>query len=281
MAFSALAHESALEDRMGLLDGKVVVVTGASKGIGAGLAVGVARHGARVAINYKSDADGAAETVRRITAGGGRAIALQADVGKPGEARQLIAAAVEQLGAVNVLVNNAGRTRFGPASGVSLDDWDDVVDTNLKGTFFTTVAAVERMPEDGGSVINISSCAATLMVQDHSIYTMSKTGIEGLSRQLALEYAPRKVRVNVIAPAATSGERNLEYDPDYDRKWASVTPMGRVGSPGDYVGPAVFLASDMSSFLTGQTLNVDGGWSLKGHTPDMSDYDYSADRKRG
>jgi NAD(P)-dependent dehydrogenase (short-subunit alcohol dehydrogenase family) len=266
---------------MGLLDGKVVVVTGASKGIGASLAIGVARHGATVVINYKVDAEGAAEMVRRITAGGARAIRLQADVGKPDEARHLISAAAEQLGAVDVLVNNAGRTRFGPASGVSLDDWDDVVDTNLKGTFFTTVAAVEHMPEEGGSVINISSCAAALMVRDHSIYTMSKTGVEGLSRQLALEYAPRKIRVNVIAPAATSGARNLEYDLDYDRKWASVTPMGRVGSPEDYVGPVVFLASEMSSFLTGQTLNVDGGWSLKGHTPDMSDYDYSVDRMRG
>ena len=266
---------------MGLLDGKVVVVTGASKGIGAGVAVGVARHGAAVVVNYKHDDAGAAETLRNIAAAGGRAIASQADVGRPDEARRLISDAVEQLGEVNVLINNASRTRFGPASGVSLEDWDDVIDTNLKGTFFTTVAAVDRMPKEGGSVINISSCAAAPMVRDHSIYTMTKTGIEGLSRQLALEYAPLNIRINVIAPAATSGARNLEYDPEYDRKWASVTPMGRVGVPEDYVGPIVFLSSEMSAFLTGQTLNVDGGWSLKGHTPDMSSYDYSADRLRG
>lgn len=266
---------------MGLLDRKVAVITGASKGIGAGVAIGLARHGAAIVVNYKTDAEGAADTVRRITAGGGRAVAVQADVGQPDKARGLISAAAEQFGSVNVLVNNAGRTRFGPPSGVSLEDWDDVVNTNLKGTFFTTVAAVEQMPPEGGSVINISSCAAALMVRDHSIYTMSKTGIEGLSRQLALEYAPRNVRVNVLAPAATSGERNLAYDPDYDRKWGSVTPMGRVGVTEDYVGPIVFLSSDLSAFLTGQTLNVDGGWSLAGHTPDMTGYDYSSDRERG
>jgi NAD(P)-dependent dehydrogenase (short-subunit alcohol dehydrogenase family) len=266
---------------MGLLDGKVVLITGASKGIGAGIAVGIARHGAAIVANYKNDAQGAAETVNAIAADGGHAIAIQADVGRPEDARRLVSETVEQLGTVNVLVNNAGRTRFGPANRVSIEDWDDVVTTNLKGVFFTTVAAVENMPPEGGSVINISSCAAALMVQDHSIYTMSKTGIEGLSRQLALEYAPRNVRVNVVAPAATSVERNREYDPDYDRKWGSVTPMRRVGTPEDYVGPIAFLASDMSAFLTGQTLNVDGGWSLKGHTPDMSDYDYATDRRRG
>jgi 3-oxoacyl-[acyl-carrier protein] reductase len=266
---------------MAALDGKVVVVTGASKGIGAGVAVGLAGHGASVVVNYKHDGGGAADTVARVEAAGGRALALQADVGRPDEARALISKTVEQLGAINVLVNNAGRTRFGPASAVTLEDWDDVVDTNLKGTFFTTIAAAELMPSEGGSVINISSCAAALMIQDHSIYTMSKTGIEGLSRELALEYAPRNIRINVIAPAATSGARNLEYDPDYDQKWASVTPMGRVGVPEDYVGPVVFLATDMSGFLTGATLNVDGGWSLKGHTPDMTDYDYSRDRIQG
>lgn len=266
---------------MGLLDGKAVVITGASKGIGAGLAIGVARHGAAVVVNYKTDAAGASETVRAITSAGGRAIAVQADVGDRDEARHLVDAAVLEFGDVNVLVNNAGRTRFGPAHDVSLADWDDVVDTNLKGTFLTTVAAVERMPQDGGSVVNVSSCAAALMVQDHSIYTMSKVGVEGLTRQLAFEYASRGIRVNAIAPAATSGERNLEYDPDYDQKWASVTPMGRVARPDDYVGTMVFLASELSSFLTGQILHVDGGWSLKGHTPDMSGYDYSADRRRG
>jgi NAD(P)-dependent dehydrogenase (short-subunit alcohol dehydrogenase family) len=266
---------------MGLLEGKVAVVTGASKGIGAVLAIGLARHGAAVVVNYKTDAEGAAETVQRIAAAGGRGASVQADVGRPDEARGLISAAVEEFGSISVLVNNAGRTRFGPPGGVSLEDWDDVVDTNLKGTFFTSVAAADRMPREGGSIVNISSCAAALMVRDHSIYTMSKTGIEGLTRQLALEYAPRRIRVNVLAPAATSGERNLAYDPDYDRKWASVTPMGRVGVPEDYVGPIVFLSSELSEFLTGQTLNVDGGWSLAGHTPDMSEYDYSSDRERG
>jgi 3-oxoacyl-[acyl-carrier protein] reductase len=266
---------------VGLLDGKVAVVTGASKGIGAGIAIGFARHGAAVVANYKNDADGASETIKRIETDGGQGCAVRADVSDHGDAAELIATTVERFGRVDVLVNNAGRTRFGTPSGVTAEDWADVVDTNLKGTFLVTVAAVASMPPEGGSVINISSCAATLMVRDHAVYTMSKAGIEGLSRQLAFEYAPRGVRVNSIAPAATTGERNLEYDPNYDSKWAVVTPMGRVGTPDDYVGPAVFLASDLSRFMTGQLLNVDGGWSLQGHTPDMADYDYTGDRRRG
>jgi NAD(P)-dependent dehydrogenase (short-subunit alcohol dehydrogenase family) len=154
------------------------------------------------------------------------------------------------------------------------------VDTNLRGPFFGSVAAAKAMlANGGGSIINISSCAAKLMVQYHSVYAMAKGGLENLTRQLAIELAPQ-VRVNAIAPAPTSTERNRSYDPDYDTKWGAMIPARRVAFVEDYVGPCVFLASDQSRFVTGQILNVDGGWTLRGCTPDTSGYDFSQDRKR-
>ena len=180
-----------------------------------------------------------------------------------------------------MLVNNAARTRFGPLFEVTEEDFNEVVDTNLRGPFFGTVAAARRMSaQGGGSVINISSCAAKLMVEYHSSYAMAKGGLENLTRQLAVELAPT-IRVNAIAPGPTSTDRNRGYDPDYDQKWAAVIPARRVGFVEDYVGPCVFLASDDSAFLTGQILNVDGGWSLRGFTPDTSGFDFSKDRTRG
>jgi 3-oxoacyl-[acyl-carrier protein] reductase len=262
------------------LDGKVAIVTGASKGIGSALAIGLARYGAAVAVNYKNDQAGAAATCAAIRELGGTALEIGADVGDPEESRALVARVVAELGRLDVLVNNAGRTRFGPAHEVTLEDWDDVINTNLRGTFFTTMEAVAAMG-DQGSVINISSIAAHLMVIDHAVYTTSKAGLEGMTRQLALELAPRGIRVNAIAPAATSTERNQGYAADFDESWARVTPIGRVAVPEDYVAPLAFLASDASSFITGQTLHVDGGWTIKGHYPEMSHHDYSADRQRG
>ena len=161
------------------------------------------------------------------------------------------------------------------------EDFEDVVSTILRGPFFGSMAAARRMMEKGsGSIINISSIAVRQIIPFHSSYTMAKAGLEALTRQLALELAPR-VRVNCVAPAATSNDRNRAYDPDFDPKWAAVTPAGRVGQVEDYVGPCVFLASDEAAYVTGQVLTVDGGWTLRGCTPDMSDFDFSEDRRRG
>jgi NAD(P)-dependent dehydrogenase (short-subunit alcohol dehydrogenase family) len=261
------------------LEGRAAVVTGASKGIGRTLAIGLARAGAKVAVNYKNDEAGAQETCHAIHALGGTAIAIAADVGVLDQVRRLIDTAHRELGRLDVLVNNAGRTRFGPAGAVTLEDWEDVMNTNVRGTFFATTAAVEAMGEQG-AVVNISSCAATLMVAYHAVYTTSKGAVEAMTRQLALELAPR-VRVNAIAPAATSMERNWEYDPSFDRSWQEVTPMGRVATPEDYVAPLVFLASDASAFMTGEVLHIDGGWTIKGDYPGMAHYDFETDRRRG
>lgn len=261
------------------LQGKVAVVTGASKGIGRALAIGLARDGAHVAVNYKSDHEGAEVTCSAIRALGGEAVAIGADVAHLEDVRRLIDAAYDQLGRIDVLVNNAGRTRFGPAQNVTEDDWDDVINTNLRGAFFATIAAAEAMGDPGGSVINISSIAATLMVAYHAVYTTSKGGLEAMTRQLALELAPR-VRVNAIAPAATSMERNWEYAADFDESWSRVTPLGRVATPEDFVAPLLFLASDASAFVTGEVLHVDGGWTIKGHHPDMEHHDFERDRRQ-
>lgn len=264
-----------------LLKDKVVLVTGASKGIGRGLAVGLAREGAVVGVNYKTDREGAEQTQLSIEKVGGTAKVIQADIGKKEEAEGMVKEFVHQFGRVDGLVNNAARTRFGPFDKVTREDWLDVVNTNLGGTFFGSAAAVRYMVSgEGGSIVNVSSCAASLMVPYHSVYTMSKGGVEALTRQLALELAP-EVRVNCISPAPTSTERNRQYDPDYDEKWGQVIPMKRVAQPQDMVGAVAFLISDSSSYVTGQILQVDGGWTLKGHTPDLSREDFSSDRERG
>ena len=262
------------------LYGKVVLITGASKGIGQGLAVGLASQGAVVGVNYKTDHQGAAATVHRVEEVGSQAEAFQADIGSKQEFEQLVETVYQRFNRLDILINNAARTRFGPLSQVTEEDFNDVVDTILRGPFFGSVAAADKMKESGGgSIINISSIAVRQIIPFHSSYTMAKGGLESLTRQLALELAPA-VRVNCVAPAATSNERNWTYDPDFDLKWASVTPSKRVGRVQDYVGPCVFLASDESEFVTGQILTVDGGWTLQGYTPDMSGFDFSKDRQR-
>jgi len=263
------------------MSGRAAVVTGASKGIGRQLAIGLASAGADVVVNYKTDQAGAEEVCRRIRElDRGRAHAVGVDVGSSQGARALTDGAKDAFGRLDLLVNNAGRTRFGPAGDMTDEDFDDVVNTNLRGAFFASVFAAELMGEAGGSIVNISSCAASLMIEHHSLYTMSKGGLEALTRQLAFEFAPR-VRVNAIAPAPTSNARNLQYDPEYDTNWGRVIPMERVAQPEDFVAPLLFLATDASAFLTGEVLHVDGGWTLKGHTPALDSYDYSADRSRG
>ena len=262
------------------LSGKVALVTGASKSIGQGLAVGLAGVGARVAVNYKNDLVGAEATCERIRQAGGEAEVFQADIGAKADFEQLVDQVCERFGRLDILVNNAARTRFGHVFDITEDDFDDVVNTNLRGPFFGSAAAARRMiAQGGGAIINISSCAAKVIIPHHSSYTMAKGGLEALTRQLAIELAPH-VRVNAIAPAPTSNERNLGYDPDYDRKWAAVMPAKRVAQVEDYVGPCVFLASADAALLTGQILNVDGGWTLIGFTPDMTQFDFSHDRQR-
>ena len=262
------------------LAGRVVLITGASKGIGRGLAVAFAAHGAQIAINYKNDRAGAEATREAVKASGGLGEIFKADIGSRKEFEGLVDATCQHFGGLDVLINNAARTRFAPFKEITEEDFDDVVNTNLRGPFFGTAAALSRMLErGGGSIINISSCAARLMLPFHTAYSMAKGGLETLTRQLALELAPR-IRVNAIAPGPTSSERNYGYDPQFDQRWGEVIPSGRVGLVEDYAGICVFLASDDSAYITGQVIGVDGGWTVKGYPCDMSKSDFSNDRTR-
>lgn len=264
-----------------VLSGKVAVVTGSSKGIGRGLATGLSSHGATIVVNFKNDGEGADETATSIRESGGEALVLGADIGQPGEAARLIDETVSRLGRIDVLVNNAGRSRFNWALELTNHDFDDVVDTNLRGTFFASQAAARHMLRTGGgSIINVSSCAATLTALYHSLYTMTKAGIEALTKALALELAPT-VRVNAVAPGPTTVERSLQYDPDFESKWGAVVPLGRTARPTDIVGPVAFLASDLARYVTGAVLHVDGGWTVQGTTPAMDEFDVTADQRRG
>jgi 3-oxoacyl-[acyl-carrier protein] reductase len=176
------------------------------------------------------------------------------------------------------LVNNAARTRFGPIKETTEVDFDDVVNTVLKGPFFLSLRSAQSMKQRrGGAIVNVSSIAVSGIMPFHGAYTMAKGGLEALTRQMALDLAP-KVRVNALAPGATLTDRNLRYSEGYANTWARVTPLGRVMMPADYVGLVAFLTSDEAQVITGQTIYADGGWSLLGHTPQMDDFDFSSDK---
>lgn len=262
------------------LEGKVAIVTGGSKGIGRELAIGLSAAGATVVVGYKTDEEGARATCVAIAESGGTAVPVQADVSIEQSVSRLIGTTHDTCGSVDVLVNNAGRTRHTPVGDVTRQDWDDVMDTNLRGPFLASVAAAEAMTS-GGVIINVSSCTATLAgAYPQVVYTTSKGGVEVMTRQLAIELAP-KVRVNALAPGATAIERTLEYGPMFRESWGQIVPLGRVAEPRDYIPPLVFLASDASAYMTGQTLHVDGGWSIQGNYPDRSLFNFTGDRQRG
>ncbi|MFZ5831523.1 MAG: SDR family NAD(P)-dependent oxidoreductase [Planctomycetota bacterium] len=250
------------------LQGKIALVTGASKGIGRALAIGMAREGADVVVNYNSDRDGADAVVAEITELNRRAVAVKADVGQVAEIREMFARVQQEFGRLDVLVNNAGVTGWTSLFEITESQWDWVVDTNLKGTFFCSLEAARIMRQHGGSIVNVSTNCAELGVKNLVAYATSKGGIHAMTRQLAVELAPYRIRVNTFAPGPTQVDRNLRDDPDYDRTWGSVVPMQRTAHPEEMIGPAVFLASDDSSYMTGQVFFVDGGWTAQGKIPE-------------
>jgi NAD(P)-dependent dehydrogenase (short-subunit alcohol dehydrogenase family) len=255
---------------------KVALVTGASKGIGRALALGLAREGAHVVVNFQTDQAGAESAVREIVALGRESIAVQADIARVDQVDGLFRAVSARFGRVDVLVNNAAVTGWGDLFAMSEADWDRVVDTNLKGTFFCCQKAARLMLDSGGSIINVSTNCAELGVKNLAAYAASKGGIQALTKQLAVELAPYRIRVNTLAPGPTVVERNLKDDPHYDETWGRVVPLGRAARPEEMVGAAAFFASDDSAFVTGQILFVDGGWTVAGRLP--TDYFEAAAR---
>lgn len=242
------------------LEGQSALVTGGGRGVGKGVALALARAGCRVAVNYRANVDAATQTVREIEQLGVDAFAVRGDVGKAADVRSMFDEVLGRFGRLNTLVNNAGVQTWKRLLDVSEAEWDDVINTNLKGCFLCTQAAAGHMREHGGgSIINIGSGSNKLPFPRLVAYTASKGGIEMFTRAAAIELGEFAIRVNCVAPGAIEIERTKLETVDYGEKWGSLTPLGRVGTPAD-VGPAVvFLAGPESGFITGQTIWVDGG----------------------
>jgi 3-oxoacyl-[acyl-carrier protein] reductase len=242
------------------LSGRTALVTGADRGIGRGIAVALARAGCQVAINYQSSPDLAEPVVSELKGLGVEAIAVRADVRHASEVTEMIGEVVRHFGGLAILVNNAGVQTWTPLLEVTEAQWDLVVDTNLKGCFLCMQTAARHMKDTGGgSIVNIGSGCNKIAFRNLVAYTASKGGIEMLTKVAALELGPYGIRVNCVAPGAIEVERTKLESPDYAATWGSVTPLGRVGTPQDVGEAVVFLAGPSSSFVSGQTIWVDGG----------------------
>ena len=246
---------------MAKLDGKVALVTGASKGIGAAAARALASDGAAVVVNYASSREGAEAVVAAITAAGGRAIAVQADVSKEAEVAALVEATVSHFGRLDILVNNSGVYEFAGIADVTEDLYRRIFDINVLGVLLTTKAAVPHLGE-GASIINISSNITTLLVPESSVYSASKGAVDAITGVLARELGPRGIRVNAVLPGMTITEGSKAagvIGSEFETAIVAQTPLGRLGRPEDVASVITFLASDDSAWLTGDKLFASGG----------------------
>jgi len=247
---------------MSKLAGKVAVVTGASKGIGAGIAKGLAAAGAAVVVNYASSREGADRVVAEITGGGGKAIAVQGDVSKAADVQRLFAETKKAFGSLDVLVNNAGVYQFGPLEDVTEAEFHREFNTNVLGLLLVTQEAVKHFGAEGGSVINISSTATHMNMPTTVVYTATKGAVDSITRVLAKELGPKKIRVNSINPGGVETEGTHAMGiigSDFETQLVAQTPLGRLGQPEDIAPVAVFLASADSGWLTGEILLASGG----------------------
>jgi 3-oxoacyl-[acyl-carrier protein] reductase len=246
---------------MGELTGKVAVVTGASKGIGAAIARALAKAGAAVAVNYASNKAAADRVVGEIVKTGGKAVAIQADVAKSSDVKRLFEETREKLGRPNILVNNAGVYKFGPFESVTEEDFHRHFDTNVLGTILATQEAVKAFDGSGGSVINLSTISSTNPSPNTLLYSASKSAIDAITRELATELAGKGIRVNAIAPGMTETEgfAAAGLSAESAKALGFSLPMGRIGQPEDIARVALFLASDQSAWVTGERISVSGG----------------------
>jgi 3-oxoacyl-[acyl-carrier protein] reductase len=246
---------------MGELTGKVAVVTGASKGIGAAIARALAKAGAAVAVNYASNKADADRVVGEIVKAGGKAVAIQADVAKRDDVKRLFEETREKLGRPNILVNNAGVYKFGPFESVTEEDFHRHFDTNVLGTILATQEAVKAFDGSGGSVINLSTISSTNPSPNTLLYSASKSAIDAITRELATELAGKGIRVNAIAPGMTETEgfAAAGLSAESAKALGFSLPMGRIGQPEDIARVALFLASDQSAWVTGERISVSGG----------------------
>jgi 3-oxoacyl-[acyl-carrier protein] reductase len=244
------------------LQGKVAIVTGASKGIGAAIARHLAAEGAAVVVNYASSKEGADRVVDEITRQGGRAIAAQANVAKEAEIVRLFAETKRAFGRLDILVNNAGIYEFLPLEDLTEEHFHRQFDLNVLGVLLASREAVRHFDAAGGSVINISSSASTLTPANTAVYSATKAAVDAVTRSLAKELGPRNIRVNAINPGMveTEGVHAAGFDAgDLRKQVEAQTPLGRIGQPRDIAPAAAFLASDDAAWITGETLLISGG----------------------
>lgn len=247
------------------LAGKVAVVTGASKGIGAAIAEKLGVEGASVVVNYASDKAGAEKVVKKIQATGSKAVAVKANVAQQAEIKTLIDESVKAFGKIDILVNNAGVYEFRPLEQVDEEHFRKHFDLNVFGLLLTTKEAAKYINGDGGSVINVSSIAAKTPIANSAVYSATKGAVDVITRALALELGPRKIRVNSLSPGLTDteGVRTQQGEDETFRNLAiSRTPLGRVGTSEDIASAALFLASEDSGWITGEVIPVGGGARL-------------------
>lgn len=247
-----------------MLEGKVAIVTGGSRGIGRAIAEDLAKNGAKVVVNYNSNADAANEVVAAIEAMGSEAIAVQADVSDFDQAQALVKATTEKFGQVDILVNNAGTTKDTLLMMMKEDQWDDVININLKSAFNMSKAVARPMvrKKQGGRIINISSVSGIIGLPGQSNYSASKAGMIGFSKALAKELGVRAITVNCIAPGFIPTDLTSILEEDRKNWIIENTPLGRMGKPEEIAHAVTFLASDRAAFITGETLRVDGGIAM-------------------
>lgn len=247
---------------MSKLAGKVAVVTGASKGIGADIAKGLAKEGASVVVNYASSKEGADKVIAEITQAGGKAIAVQGNVAKEADVNRLFAETKKSFGKLDILVNNAGVYQFAPIEEFTEDQFSFHFNTNVLGLLLATREAVKLFGDNGGSVINIGSAATSLSVPTSAVYTATKGAVDSITSVLAKELGPKKIRVNSINPGMveTEGVHTMGIiGTDFQKGFEAQTPLGRIAQPDDITPIAVFLASTDSGWLTGEHVVASGG----------------------
>jgi len=249
---------------MSKLERKVALVTGASKGIGAGIATALASAGAAVVVNYASDRAGAEDVVNAITKAKGRAVAVHADVSKAADVARMFAEVARAFGTLDILVNNAGVYATMPLEAMTVEEFHREFNTNVLGPMLVIRESLKHFGPDGGSIINIGSAASRLHPPGYSVYTASKAALDSVTGVLAKELAPRKIRVNSVNPGATLSEGTraaglLGMGSEFEKHYLALTPLGRIGTPADIAKVVLFLASDDSGWLTAEIILASGG----------------------